>query len=314
MSEAGILASGVLASLDTAAQMSISASYDAETDKQHIINLLAAAGEHEQVVKVRRCCSEFRALGCANGHLHKPVPVYRCRYRLCIDCARERASRAYRRLFPILEAFGRAYPRDRAVMITLTVKSSFEPLGVHDKRFKAWFKRLRRSQLWKRSIRGALSGFEFTWNPSQGWHYHVHILAFRKQWFEQAELAAAWQKITGGAGLIVDVQSKGSMREMTKEVLKYCFKPAELTRWDVPQIREFNALRGVRLGECYGDLRGLKVEDREDETDDAAVDSEPLGIGSPCPCCGEPLHIVTVPRSSVVESPARVKLGHRKRE
>jgi hypothetical protein len=205
-------------------------------------------------------------------------------------------------LLPILRGFQRAYPYDRAVLITLTVKSTFEPLAVQDKRFKACFRRLRRSVKWKQRIRGAVAGFEFTWNPKEGWHYHAHILAFRKAWYPQSELAAQWERITKGAGQIVDIQSKGKLNEMVEEVLKYCFKPSDLRRWDVPQVLEFNALKGVKLSECYGELRGLKVEADDDLEDDRQREHEDLTYGSPCPECGEPLQVVTVPRSQLDDS------------
>ncbi len=270
--------------------------------KAHLITLLAAAGCHELAVRVSQCCSEFRALECENGHRFKHVPTSRCRYRLCVDCARERQHRALKRLWPMLRGFQRAYPHDRPVVITLTIKSSHEPLAVIDKRFKGWFSRLRRSEKWKHRIRAAVAGFEFTWSAVEGWHYHAHILAYRKAWYEQAELAAQWQRITKGAGQIVDIQSKGNLRTMASEVLKYCFKPSDIFRWDVQQVREFNALRRIKLSECYGELRGLKVETDDDLADDRRREHEDLGYGSPCPDCGEPLYPVTVPRSLVPDN------------
>ncbi len=299
MIAAGVLARSLVTSVHTDAQTVNS--YDAARDKQHVINLLAAGGLHEQAVDCARCCAEFRALGCERGHIFNPVPTYRCRYRLCLECAKERQRRAYGRLYPILSGYQRAYRHDRPCLITLTVKSSFEPLSVHDRRFKLWFKRLRRSKRWKHCIRAAVAGFEFTFSAETGWHYHVHILAFRKVWYEQAEIAAQWEKITQGAGQIVDIQSKGTLRTMTDEVLKYCFKPADLTKWGVPQILEFNAMRGVRLGECYGELRGMKLDDERDLDGEQETEREHDGlfVGAPCPCCGEPLQVVTISRSEV---------------
>jgi hypothetical protein len=278
---------------------------DRDVEKRHLVNLLAAAGLHERAVSVGQCCEQYRALGCASGHTFNPVPTYRCRYRLCVDCARERQRRAYSRLWPILHGFQRAYPHDRPILITLTVKSTFDQLRVIDMRVKGWFRNLRRSVVWKHRIRGAVAGFEMTYNPQQGWHYHIHILAFRKVWYDQAELAEQWCRITKGAGQIVDIQSKGKLSKMVDEVLKYCFKPANLNQWDIQQVREFDGLRGIKLSDCYGELRGLKVESDEDLTGPEML-SDPhrdLGYGSPCPDCGEPLRFVTVPRSLLCAPP-----------
>ncbi len=269
-------------------------------EKQHLINLLFAGGELKLAASVSRCCSEYRALGCAAGHTFNRFPTHRCNYRLCVDCARERQRRACGRLFPILRGFQRAYRHDRQVLITLTVRSSHEALVVHDRRFKAWFKRLRRSKRWKHCIRGAVAGFEFTWNETEGWHYHVHILAFRRAWYAQEELAEQWQRITDGAGVVVDIREAHDFRGAVAEVVKYCFKPAEVEKWNVQQVAEFNALRRVKLSDCYGELRGLKVESDDDLQPDS--EHEHLEVGSPCPDCGEPLVSVTLPRSVVHEA------------
>jgi hypothetical protein len=92
---------------------------------------------------------------------------------------------------------------------------------------------------------------------------------------------------------------------MVDEVFKYCFKPANLNQWDIQQVREFDGLRGIKLSDCYGELRGLKVESDEDLTGPEML-SDPhrdLGYGSPCPDCGEPLRFVTVPRSLLCAPP-----------
>jgi hypothetical protein len=210
---------------------------------------------------------------------------------------------------PVLRAHARRHPFDRPVLLTLTARSTFDSLAVQDKRFKAWFTRLRRTVLWKRSIRGAVAAFEFTWDARKGWHYHCHILAFRKAWVEQSDLLAAWARITEGAGAAgVDIQSKGSLRSMAEETLKYCFKPADIgltgapeKRWTARQVSEFNGLRRVKLSESYGSLRGFEMDAADAETESAPPDPHAdLHFGSPCPDCGSPLTFETVPRAALV--------------
>lgn len=295
-----------LALVHTDAQPSIAGA----SGKDRLANLLAASGQHALAVSVGRCSTEFRALGCSSGHTFNPVPTHRCRYRLCDDCARERQRRGMGRVYPRLRALQRAHRHDRPVLITLTIKSSFEPLSSIHRRFKGWFKNLRRSLAWERRIRGAVAGFEVTWNPDQGWHYHCHILAFRKSWYSQAELAEQWCDITNGAGRIVDIRSRGGLQKMVAEVLKYCFKPANVANWSVAQVVDFEGLRGARLADTYGELRGLNVEDDDDLTGVVAGEEahEELTIGSPCPDCGEPLGVVTVSRSALREQHARERI------
>jgi hypothetical protein len=175
-------------------------------------------------------------------------------------------------------------------------------LRAHDKRFKAWFRRLRRSERWKHHIRAAVVGFEFTYSPTKGWHYHAHILAFRKttSYYEHAELLEQWTRITNGAGRGgVNIQSKGNVRTMADEVLKYVSKPANQREWTSEQVREFNQLRRVKFSECYGALRGFTFDD--DDIAGAEVlpldEHERLDEGSPCPCCDEPLRYQFVSRA-----------------
>ncbi len=308
MSAAIALRREAVTSLDTVVR--VSSSYSSEP-KGQLVSLLRGCGEVKLAESVVRCHSEFRVLACQSGHRFNPVPIYHCNYRLCVDCARDRQRRAHARLMPVLRAHQRRYPFDRPVLITLTARSTFDSLPAQDKRFKAWFTRLRRTVLWKGGIRGAVAAFEFTWDADKGWHYHAHILAFRKDWIEQSELLAQWTRITEGAGAAgVDIQSKGSLRSMAEETLKYCFKPADIgltgaaeKRWTAQQVAEFNQLRRVKLSESYGSLRGFTL-DAEDKAVEAIqpyeVDEHAhLGFGSPCPDCGSPLTFETVPRAEL---------------
>ena len=99
----------------------------------------------------------------------------------------------------------------------------------------------------------------------------------------------------------MDIQSKGKLGKMVDEALKYCFKPANLNQWDIQQVREFDGLRGVKFSECFGELRGLKVESDDDLEGAPQDEHRDLGYGSPCPDCGESLRFVTVPRSALME-------------
>src|SRR5262249_20291375 len=159
-------------------------------------------------------------------------------------CAAERQHRAYTRLLPILRSFAKAKPTDQPVLITLTVRNSFDPLAVQDKDFKAAFRRLRRSKHWKDRIRGAVCGYEFTLTPT-GWHFHAHIIAFRKAWYEQAELAQDWANATHHRGEIADIRSVSKLSD--GEVLAYCFKPANLDNWGVNEVQEFQSMRRAKL-------------------------------------------------------------------
>jgi hypothetical protein len=160
----------------------------------HLIACLQALGATAIADKVARCCTTFRVLTCANGHVYRPIPAERCRHRLCPHCARWRQQRAITRLWPVIQALRRRYPEDRWVFITLTAKASDEPLHTVVNRVKRWFVRLRRTAAWKTAIRGAVAGYEVTHRPGRGWHVHIHLLQEMRRriqsWQAVASLAA----------------------------------------------------------------------------------------------------------------------------
>lgn len=259
--------------------------------KGHLLTCLREIHADTLAEKLARCCTEFRVLGCDNGHLWNAVPIERCGYRLCPDCARWRQARAFHRVYPALVELARRHPGDRMVLITLTAQSSDEHLSVVVKRFKKWFAKLRRTKDWQRCIRGAVVGFECVYHPGQGWHFHAHILASRMVWWDQADIAASWQRVSGEMGRIVDIRAVKDLQSGVAETLKYVMKPTNLLAWGPSQVAEFNALGRTKLRECYGELRGLVGELDGDGEDQLGMEPEelPLVEGQACPDCGLPL-------------------------
>jgi hypothetical protein len=179
-------------------------------------------------------------------------------------------------------------------LITLTVASSHLPLSVVHKQFKNWFRKLRRTVKWQHRVRAGVCGFEVTYSAAHGWHYHLHCLAFRKVWYPQAELSAQWERITGSA--IVDIREivNRDVAAGLQEVVKYCFKPADVAVYGEQQVRDFVAMKGARFGETIGGLVHWKLEDEAE-----AGDYDELTVGSPCPDCGDPLRYETSSREDM---------------
>jgi Replication protein len=275
------------------ARRRLSTSLDTRTRsvKSHLLACLREIGADNLVEKLERCCQEFRVLRCENGHQWNPVPMERCGYRLCPDCARWRQARAFHRVLPALQELHRRHPTDRWVLITLTAQSSDDPLPAVVKRFKGWFAKLRRTKDWKRAIRGAVVGFECVYHPGQGWHFHAHILAARRAWWDQVDLAATWQRVSSGFGQIVDIRAVKDLQKGVAECLKYVMKPTNLLDWGPEQVKQFNKLGRTKLQECYGKLRGLVGDLEDDGENRLGIEPEerPLQEGQACPDCGLPL-------------------------
>jgi hypothetical protein len=265
--------------------------------KNRLVTLLRQAGLDALAERVARCSTAFWAYRCENRHLARAIPVERCQYRLCPACARWRQARAFARVWPAVQTLQRRHPHDRWVLITLTVLSTREPLQTIVPRVQRHFAKLRRSQAWKRCIRGGVGGTEITYHADTGWHVHLHVLAARQAWWAQADLAAAWQRASKGEGRVVDIRDRDQdVRAGRCGALRYPFKPPTLLGWGPDQVAEFNALARLKLGECYGALRGLAGA----RVTDAEPREAPLSeLGAPCPACGRPLAWARVSQAEV---------------
>jgi hypothetical protein len=277
-----------LSSCNTLLETSSSSDINPLRTHLHTLSLTALAD------KVERCCTQFRVLACDNGHAYRPIPAERCRLRLCRNCARWRQQRAMRRLWPAIQALSRRHPQDRWVFMTFTARASDEPLGTCVHRFKAWFAKFRRLSVWKTTMRGAVAGYEAPYRYGRGWHVHVHVLAGRQVWVDQAALARAWRHVTTGHGTVVIRDRDADVRTSMVRTLTYPLKAINLGTWGPAQVAEFIALGRTKLAECYGALRGLAAEMGENgEEANDAPHREPLSRvlvgGAPCPSCGAPL-------------------------
>jgi hypothetical protein len=110
-------------------------------------------------------------------------------------------------------------------------------------------------------------------------------------WWDQADLAASWRRVSGGMGQIVDIRAVRDLQKGVAETLKYVFKPTNLLAWGGLQVAEFNALGRTKLRECYGAMRGLVGEIEDDGEDELGIEPEerPLVEGEACPTCDLPL-------------------------
>jgi plasmid rolling circle replication initiator protein Rep len=257
--------------------------------KARLVELLFAAGFAQAAKRVARCSSSYIALACHNRHRVQSIPSFRCRHRLCPYCAVERQRRVFLKFGSVLKNCA-AKENARVVLITLTIETTSDPLLIQDKCFKAALRRLRRMKRWKDRISGALCGYEFTLTP-KGWHYHAHILAFRRAWYEQEQLAEDWQRAMRTSKAIVDIRAISNLSDGLRSTLQYCFKPTQIDAWTTSEIQQFEEMKRVKLSECFGSLRGLRVVEGFSEEREA---SHALFVGCPCPACGEPLRRIKI--------------------
>ena len=184
---------------------------------------------------------------------------------ICPLCAIRRGAKALRVYLARVEALMAANPRLRASMVSLTVKNGEDLAeryahltGCHRKYMR---RRSRSRQVGE--IRKASAGvfsIEFKVGKNSGlWHPHIHGIWLHEEDLDKFELSAQWHDITGDS-FIVDVRPLDMADPVGAfcEVFKYALKFSELS--DTERLHGYKTLKGKRLQDSFGALRGLDVE------------------------------------------------------
>lgn len=169
-----------------------------------------------------------------------------------------------------------------ARLITLTVPHTDEPLADQIAAVRAAFGRLRRSAAWKQHVCGGVYGFEVKLSASDGcWHPHLHAIcdgefwdktALRESWREALNHPESPWDLAPDDPLATSIDFIHNRRDAAKYVAKYIAKPAEISSWPPPSIREFaSAMAGQRLISTFGSLHGVKLDAKDPNADPAAT-------------------------------------------
>jgi hypothetical protein len=136
-------------------------------------------------------------------------------------------------------------------LLTLTLKTSTEPLKNQAKRIKEAFRRLRAHAVWKQQCFGGFWVLEITRNQKTGgFHVHIHAVIDSK-YIEQAWLSRTWQRLTGDS-MIVDIRTFQPKR--ARYLSKYVSKGSSFSEdsnvlWDYYEA--FHRQRDTNtFGEC----------------------------------------------------------------
>lgn len=192
-----------------------------------------------------------------------------CRKHLiCPLCAIRRGAKALRVYLARVEHLLASDAQLRPYLVTLTTKNG-ENLG---ERFghlysclRAYHKRRKgkgqRGEVRKASA--AVWSYEVT-NKGKGWHPHVHAVWLCREAPDAFALSKEWHELTGDS-FIVDVRPIDMSDPVSGfcEVFKYALKFSDLANTD--RLTAYRTLRGKRLQDAFGDLRGLDVEPSESD-------------------------------------------------
>lgn len=273
--------------------------------KRHLIALAKEIHEDKLAEKLSECHSKLAVLSCGK-HTPVMIPNATCEFRLCPDCARRRSRKIQNKYLPMIEPFMQQN-YVTPVHIVLTQAHRAETLKESVGRLMKAFRKLTHRKFWKDHFKGGMWSIEFTVDKSGLYHTHLHILAFRSQFFKVGELRSLWKEITGDSH-VVRIDAVTDPVAGTKEVLKYAIKPLSVANLSARHLRDFMKMKNSRFFNTFGEFRDFcrnySTSDNADVST-LSTDLEPsrkdLIEGCACPYCDEPLFEVRV---SAKELPA----------
>lgn len=205
--------------------------------------------------KLAGCCMHSQVITRGDGAA--VVCESRCKSRLCPRCNYIRSRRVLAKAIAILARC------DQPKMLTLTLRSTDDPLRDQITRLTRSFKELRRSKLWKGEVSGGAYVIEVTRNHATGrWHPHLHAI-IDANYIAQSALADRWELITEDSR-VVDIRAVYSRGQAAQYVAGYVSKSSDIAHLPDHLIPEWaENLHGMRLMQTFGSMHGVKAEEPE---------------------------------------------------
>jgi plasmid rolling circle replication initiator protein Rep len=253
--------------------------------KEILLNLLAQAGEPELVKRIEVCSQKFEVTACESHAVISRKSLHRCDFRLCPFCASRRSRKIVNKYLPRAQSFVRfGKIRVEPVHLVLTqAKRKGEKVRDGRKRLTDSFKKLQKRKFWLNYFAGGIYAVETTVSES-GNHVHLHILAFRRRFFDIALLRSEWLKITGDS-VNLRLDRVKDLASGLREVIKYVSKPLDIEKFGVKQIREFLELKNQRMFGAFGEFAKF-CRTYEKPSDNDETERKPKTC---CPICEKPL-------------------------
>lgn len=190
------------------------------------------------------------------------INANRCRLRWCYFCSEARQSFITNQITPWFTA------ASKPKLLTLTVRSSTEPLKNQIDFLYKSFAKLRRRKFVADRLYGGIWFFQVTLSQKTGlWHPHIHAL-IDSEYMEHKQLMTLWEKITGGSR-VVHIRAVHNPERTLQHNARYAARPSSLV--DLPMgkaIELFMAFNGRRICGSWGTAKSLsfrpaKPEDHE---------------------------------------------------
>jgi diadenosine tetraphosphate (Ap4A) HIT family hydrolase len=270
--------------------------------KEHLTALAGELHEVELADKLQRCHSRLSVLTCGR-HVAQIVPNFTCEFRLCPDCSRRRSRKLQKKYLPMMRAFLRHH-HVTPVHLVLTQTHKKETRKQSAKRINDAFKKLQRRSFWKEYFKGGTWSLEFTKDKNGLHHTHLHIVAFRRKFFDIELLRSEWLAVTGDSH-VLNLKPIQDIAAGLCEVVKYVSKPLDIRRFGAADLKEFIGLKNMMMFGTFGEFRkfckGFVPSDNDDDaTDDLESLSRDLVEGCACPKCAAPLFELRLSKSDLV--------------
>jgi hypothetical protein len=258
--------------------------------KQHLVGLARGLHEGELADKLERCHSRLSVLTCGR-HIARIIPNFTCEFRLCPDCGRRRSRKLQNKYLPAMRGF-MLHHKVTPVHLVLTQTHRKENRKQSAKRIKDSLTRLQRRGFWKEYFKGGTWSLEFTKDKNGLHHTHLHIIGFRRKFFDIELLRGEWLAATGDSH-VLHLKQIQDIAAGLREVVKYVSKPLDIRRFGADDLKEFLGLKNMRMFGTFGEFRDFckdfEPSDNDADGSDLESFSRDLVEGCACPQCDEPL-------------------------
>lgn len=228
-------------------------------DRQRVNHALARTGQPaNQQYDFRTCGLYAYVLQSIDDPTRYRVAGSSCHNRFCVPCANERSTAISANILTYLKG-------KPARFVTLTLRSTNEPLSDLLDKLTISFARLRRRAIWRKRVSGGISMIELKWNAGLSrWNVHLHCI-LTGLYIKAGLLSQAWKAITRDS-MIVDIRFVRDERQVARYVTKYASKPLSRTvLHDPTKLDEaIIALKGRRLATTFGTWRGVLLTPKPD--------------------------------------------------
>ena len=224
----------------------------------------------------------FNSCGIHNSPI---IPNFVCEFRLCPNCARRRSRKLQNKHLAPMEAYSLQNKLTPVHLVLTQKKNKNESRRAAARRIARAFIKLQRRGFWKEYFRGGVWSLEFTKNEA-GHHAHLHIIAFRKKFFDVALLRDEWRAITGDSH-VLRIDRIRDLKKGLEEAAKYISKPANTAKFDKDDLAEFIELKGMRFFGTFGEYRKFVKNYVPSDKGETAIASDftDLTEGCACPVC-----------------------------